>query len=230
MLKGLRPPTHRVDAPGVFIFATDTAWDSERIGAELEALIAAKLEQIKRDAVEAAARGAGVDVADLSPEQRAAAEASCVLTEAEQADARARHPVMRYHAGATRYQPSAPDVGPRGPACAADYLRPGVDATEFVLRRINYARRAAVELERDLIHRLASYVRAGVSAIRCGGAVLWEARDPAETLPPDWLDALADADGGAAVNLIALAAACKKYSDPPREADELPRFASTATA
>lgn len=223
MLKGLRVPTHRVDVPGVYIFPSDDAWDSPRVDAELEQLVALKLAEVKRDAVQAAAREAGVEVDALSPEQVAAAEASCRLTVDEEADARARHPVSRYHAGATRYQLDAPDQGPNGPARAADYLLPEVEPTSFVLRRMNYARRAEVELERDLIRRLSRYVRAGVAAIRCGSATLWEARDPADSLPPEWLDALADAEGGAAVNLINLAAACKNYSAPLRGDDELPR-------
>ena len=209
--------------PGVYIFPSDDAWDSPRVDAELEQLVAMKLADVKRDAVAAAARQAGVEVADLSPDQVAAAEARCVLTVEEEADARARHPVARYHAGATRYQLDAPDQGPNGPARAADYLRPGVDPTEFVLRRMNHARRAEVELERDLIRRLTRYVRAGVAAIRCGSATLWEAKDPADSMPPEWLDALADAEGGAVVNLINLAAACKNYSAPLRGVDELPR-------
>lgn len=38
MLKGLRLPTHRVDAPGVFVFGHDDAWDHEHIRRECDDL------------------------------------------------------------------------------------------------------------------------------------------------------------------------------------------------
>lgn len=222
MLKGLRVPTHRVDAPGVYIFPLDSAWDSPRVDAELEQLVAMKLAEVKRDAVQAAAREAGVEVDALSPEQVAAAEASCRLTVDEEADARARHPVARYHAGATRYQLDAPDQGPNGPASARDYLRPDVVPLEIVLRRVPWRLRMSIENERDNRARWESWVREGVAAVRGDPDLAWSAKRPGEHLPDHVLDALCEAEGSY-LNLIALAGACSRYSAPLREDNELPR-------
>lgn len=218
MLKGLRIPTHRADAPGVFIFSTDDAWDHPRIEAEADELVSMKLAAVRREAVEAAARERGVSTDDLHADVRAEVEAGVMLTEQEKADALARHPVARYLRGESRFDLAAPDVGPRGPvASVREYLKPDAQPTEFVLRRIGHARRLEIELERDLGRRFVRLVRAGVAAIR-GASVLWEAKGPDEHLPDAWLDALTDAEGSASP-LIVLAGACNRYSAPLSEAE-----------
>lgn len=219
MLKGLRIPTHRADAPGVFIFSADDAWDHPRIAAEADELVAMKLAAVQREAVEAAARERGVSPDDLPADVRAEVEAGVVLTEAEKADALARHPVARYLRGESRFDLAAPDQGPRGPvASVCEYLKPDAQPTEFVLRRMGHARRMAIELERDLGRRFVRLVRAGVAAIRCGASALWEAKGHEDELPDAWLDALTDADGSASA-LIILAGACKRYSAPLSDAE-----------
>lgn len=213
MLKGLRPPTHRIDAPGVYIFPNDDAWDSERIDAELEELAELALLQAKRAAVEVAARQVGVEPDDLTDDVRAKAEA-VALTDGERDAARSTHAVLRYHRGESRFQLDAPDQGPRGPACAADYLRSGADATRFELRRVGFRDRARIELETDPIARWTRWVQAGVARITTGDRVEWAASGPADMLPEAWVEALADSAGSAAINLISLAGACSRYSQP----------------
>lgn len=222
MLKGLRIPTHRADAPGVFIFANDDAWDLPRIKAEGDELVAMKLAAVKREAVEAAARERGVSPDDLPADVRAEVEALVVLTEDEKADALARHPVARWIRGESRFDLLAPDQGPRGPvASVRDYFKPDARPTEFVLRRIGHARRLEIELERDLGRRFVRFVRAGVAAIRCGAEVSWAAKNADDHLPDEWLDALTDAEGSSAP-LIILAGACNRYSEPLSEAEGKP--------
>lgn len=218
MLKGLRIPTHRVDAPGVFIFSDDDAWDLPRIEAEGDEMVAMKLAAVKREAVEAAARERGVSSDDLPADVRAEVEDVVVLTEAEKADALARHPVARYLRGETRFDLLAPDQGPRGPvASVRDYFKPDARPTEFVLRRIGHARRMEIELERDLGRRFVLLVRAGVAAVR-GAEVSWSAKDATDHLPDAWLDALTDTAGSASP-LIILAGACNRFSAPLSEAE-----------
>lgn len=210
VLRGLRVPTHRVDAPGVLILPHDPAWDHERIEAERAELVEMAL-AAKRE--EAAARAAqeGADAFDAL---------SVTLTEDEREAAAATHPYSRFVAGATRFQPDAPDQGPRGPATASQYLKPGASPTRFELRRISGRDRARVELVPDLISRFEGYVRLGVARVFDDEGALWEAGPaPHDKMPDDLLARLYDAEGGAAVNLIAVAAACKKFSDPLTEAE-----------
>lgn len=210
---------HRVDAPAVFIFGHDDAWNRERIAAELGELVEMKRKAVQAAAVETMARGAGLEPDELTAEQRETAEGSVVLTVDEETDARERHPVARYLAGETRFDVAAPDVGPRGPvASVRDYLLPDGKPSEFVLRRMNYAQRIAIEIERDLIRRCALLVRAGVKEIREGGVVRWAAKSDEDVLPDEWLDVLTEAAGSAS-NLITLAGACKRYSAPLTEAE-----------
>lgn len=229
MLKGLRIPTHRVDAHAVFIFPADEAWDHERIDSEVADLVAAKLSEVKAAAVEAAAREAGVGVEALTPEQREAAEASCVLTVDEEREARLRHPVGRYHAGETRFDLRASDHGPNGPvASVLDYLKPDAVPTTFHLRRLTFRQRAELDAARfaevtrgggDPIGRWLKAVRHGVTKIAEGEHVLWELPRLDAALPDEWIEILGDAVGGPAVNLIMLAGAIEKYSAPVTSAE-----------
>lgn len=213
MLKGLRVPTHRIDAPGVLILAHDDAWDDERLEAEQAECEAEALRAMQREALSKFAAARGIGLHDLTDEQVAESDASCVLTEADKEAARANHPWRRYQAGATRYQPDAPDQGPRGPACASDYLKLDAEPARFELRRIPWRERARIELVRDLMLRLEAYVRAGLAGVEAG-EVRWRAEKPSDIVPEDVLAAICDAHGGPAVNLIALSGACKKFSDP----------------
>lgn len=218
MLKGLRIPTHRADAPGIFIFAKDDAWDVARIEAEAAELVEMYRAKVLGQALTTAAQVRGVAVEDLPADVRIEVEASVALTDAEVEAARNRHPVARYIRGESRFDLAAPDQGPRGPVgSVAEYLRPGAEPTEFVLRRFGHIRRMEIELERSLEHRFARLVRAGVAAIRCGATVHWQASGPDDQLPDEWMDAIADMPGEHP--MIVLAGACKRYSDPLTDAE-----------
>lgn len=218
MLKGLRVPTHRVDAPGVLILPHDDAWDRDRIEAEGDELEAAALADLRARAVERRAADLGLRPDEIDDAQRAEAEDSCALTDEERTAVRSTHPVARYLAGHTRHQPDAPDQGPRGPARARDYLRPGAVPTQFELRRIPWQERARIDLDPDRVSRWSRLVRAGVSRVSEGEHTIWAAKDRADVLPDDLLERLADAEGGY-VTLIQIAGACAAYSQPLTEAE-----------
>lgn len=217
----LRIPQHRVDSPGHLILPTDSAWDSARIDAELEALVAAKLAEVKAAAVAAAAAQAGVSVEALAPELREAAEASCALTQAEENEARAKHPVARYHQGATRFQLDTPDQGPDGPTCARAYLRPDGAPVMFELRRVPWRVRASIEAEPDRVARWEAWCREGIAAVMGDASLAWRAKAPGEQLPARVIDALCESPGSY-LNLIPLAAAVMKYSEPLRPDEVFP--------
>lgn len=219
MLKGLSVPTHRVDAPGVYVLPHDTAWDHERIVAEREELVALALAEKQREAVETMARGTGLGPDELTAEQRETAEA-VVLTVAEREAATSRHPFERYLAGETRFDPLAQDQGPRGQVRIFDYLKPGAEPTKFHLRRVGHLVRLRLDplVERDSVRRLTGWVLAGVERITCGERVLWAATADQPELPAAWVDMLSAADGAAA-NLIWVAGAVSKYSAPLNESE-----------
>lgn len=219
MLKGLRVPSHRVDAPGVLILPHDDAWDKERIEAEGDELEAAALADLRAAAVERYAADRQMRVDELADEQRAEAEASCALTDVEKVAARATHPWVRYLQGETRFQLDAPDQGPRGPACAADYIRPDAKPARLHLRRIPWREKAQIDIERDLFVRFERWAQAGLAGVDAG-EVQWRAKPGAETVPEDVLAAVCDGpEGGAANRLIQIAGACKRFSDPPTSAE-----------
>lgn len=230
MLRGLRVPYHKADAPGCYISLIDDAWDFARVEAELEELEALALAEARRTAVQAAAEQAGVSPDELAPEAKAAAEVAA-LTQDEKQEARSRHPWARFLGGHSRFDLSAPDMGPRGPVSSVrEYLKPDAKPTGFWLRRLSLALRAEIDLDReDVIGRLrrgedvsparqvarwTKIVRYGVRKITNGDEVLWEARDAAETLSAEWLEQIGDLEGGAAVHLMHLAAAVERYNAP----------------
>lgn len=222
MLKGLRVPTHRVDAPGVLILPHDDAWDQDRIEAERLQLLEMAQVEARKDALEVAARQAGCTVDELPADVRAAAEA-VILTEDEKNTAAGQHPVSRYFRGETRHQLDAPDQGPNGPTCARAYLRPNIHPTMFEIQRIRGVDRARIELETDSVGRWIRYIRAGVRRVSCGPDTLWEHKRPGDELPDSILDALADATMGAGgFNLMVLAGACARFSAPLTESEGKP--------
>lgn len=219
MLKGLRVPAHRIDAPGVLILAHDDAWDHDRIEAEMAECEAEALRVMRKEALRKFAESRGVRVDELTEEQVAESDASCALSEDEKEQARSQHPWRRYHAGATRYQPDAPDQGPRGPTCATAYLKPDVHATRFELRRIPARERARIEYDPDHFSRFERWVRLGLAGVTTGDRVEWRADKPTDRVPDDLFEAVCDAQGGPMVNLIALAGACKRFSAPLDESE-----------
>lgn len=235
MLRGLRVPYHKADAPGCYISPIDDAWDFARVEAELEELEALALAEVRRAAVQAAAEPAGVSPDELAPEAKAAAEVAA-LKQDEKQEARSRHPWARFPSGHSRFDLSAPDMGPRGPVSSVrEYLKPDAKPTGFWLRRLSLALRAEIDLDReDVIGRLrrgedvspacqvarwTKIVRYGVRKITSGDDVLWEARDAAETVPAEWLEQIGDLEGGAAMHLMQLAAAVEQYNAPLSESE-----------
>lgn len=216
MLRGLRVPNHRVDAPGVYILPHDDAWNHERVAAELAELVELALRKAKDEAIEVFARQHRKGADELTPEERETAAGSVVLTEVEAEAARDRHPWRRYTNGETRFDLAALDQGPRGQVLITEYFKDGVHPTEFHLRRVGFERRARLDpyLERDPVRRWAGWLRAGIERITCGGEVLWSASAEQPELPDAWIERLCDAAGGAAMNLIYIAGACSKYSAP----------------
>ena len=218
VLKGTRPPTHKVDAPGVFISPYDPAWDMARIDAERAELVEMALATARQEALERAAEQAGERVEDLSPEAKAAAE-TVVLTDDETKAAADTHPFSRYFKAETRFQLDAPDQGPRGPACARDYLLAGSEPLMMELRRIPARERARIEIDTDTISRFERYAQAGIVRVTKGTQVLWEAKQPTDRLPGDVLESILDREGSAFSNLISLGGACKRFSDPLTESE-----------
>lgn len=213
-----RPPTHKIDAPGQFVSPFDPAWDMERIQAEKTELVDAALATAREEAVSKAAEQAGVSVDDLAPEIREAAEL-VVLTEDEKKAASDAHPWSRYFAAATRFQLDAPDQSPRGPVVVRDYLRPDSTPTLVELRRIPARERVRIEIDTDPVNRWERYCKAGIARVTRGETVLWEMKAPTDRLPDEVLETLIDGPGSAYTNLIALAGACKRFSDPLTESE-----------
>lgn len=178
MLK-LKPPTHRVDAVGIFIAPHDPAWDDARYTSEMAVIDARTLVTVQ-DAAEAEARALGCSDTDAL-EVRAKARPSMEQLQA----ARGLHPVVRYAAGRTRYQLDAPDWDhDHKPCTVREYLRSA--PTEFAIRRPSYTEyQAAVDIV-DTRARLLAFLRAGLVAVRSEGWN-WER---AGAVPEDVIEAL----------------------------------------
>lgn len=208
MLNRLTIPTHRADAPGVFILPHDTAWDMERIRREHVELA---LEKIARDLRK--------PVVDLTAEERRPADAAGSGT--APADVTAAHPFDRYQAGATRYDVQAPDQSPSGPVTSIlDYLKSEDIWTTFELRRVSWRDRARIDLIRDPIERWERWIRAGVAAVNTAdtAGLTWRAETSADQIPEGILAALFEAEGGLN-NIILIAGACSRYSAPLTESE-----------
>lgn len=181
----IKPPTHKVDAGGVYISPTDSAWDTERIDREVPALELAALDKMRESALsKAKAANPG---RELSDEEIEDVKASCVLSDAESIAARMLHPYLRYLGGQTRYQLDAPDWDPEGkPVCARDYLKGKADI-EFVLRRFGY--RTYLECQDETGHeRTLAFVRHGLKALRSAD-YNWSAKGE-DTTPEEVFEAL----------------------------------------
>lgn len=214
MLK-IKPPTHKLDAGGIFISLSDPAWDQERYAADMAAFEAAALNEVQDAAVaKFRAENQGRELAD---DELAAVRAAYVLSEEERHKARGRHPVFRYARGKSRFQPSAPDWGPDGKPCTArDYLK--VPATEFTIRRLTYRDYQAADEIVGSNARLMEFARLGLKGIKSADFT-WQVKGD-ETVPDEVMQALHDAnvalplEVGAAVVLM-----CRSLD----EEHELPR-------
>jgi len=214
MLK-IKPPTHKIDAGGVFISLSDPAWCQEKYAADLAAFEAAALTKVQDAAV--AKFKAENQSRELSDDELAVVRAACVLSDEERHKARGRHPVFRYLRGATRLQPNAPDWGPDGKPCTArDYLKG--PATEFTIRRLTYRDYQTADEIVGSNARLMEFCRLGLKGIKSADYT-WQAKGD-ETVPDEVMQALHDAnvalplEVGAAVVLM-----CRSLD----EEHELPR-------
>lgn len=218
MLKGLRIPTHAVDAPGVFIFAHDAAWDIDRITAEQADLVGVALEEARAAAVDRHARERGVAVVELTEEELADVTEAVELSDDERQAAEDRHPWNRYRAGVGRYDLDAEDQGPHGRVTPRAYLREGVEPTFFYLRRVGYKLRGSIEIDNDAMSRWSRWIVAGVDRIVTGAKVVWQSTKKIPDMPDSIVEALSTSEGGT-LNLITLAGVCSKFSGPITEAE-----------
>jgi hypothetical protein len=109
----LRPPQHRVDAPGVYIVEADEAWDREKIDAD-KAMVKERLEVWARQVEEARKEK---------------------LPEPPKPPTMEDHPITRYQSGETRYDLNAPLQWDGEEVPVTRYLN-GVPPTRFHLRRL----------------------------------------------------------------------------------------------
>jgi hypothetical protein len=204
----IKPPTHSADALGTFVSRHDSAWNNALYLADMKALQAAALAEAQ-DAAEAARRAEHPAVAD----EIATLRAACKLTEAQDAAAMRRHPVVRYMRGATRWQLDAPDWDPEGKPCTvrSRYLKPG--AAEFTIRRLPYPLYQAADEISGSNQRLTAFARAGLRGVRSGDWT-WDA-EPADARAPEHvLQALHDADVSLPLELgLAVISLCRPLDD-----------------
>jgi hypothetical protein len=195
----IKPPTHLIDADGVFVHDEDTAWDHERVKRECLLLEMATLAKLREDAVSKAT--AAAQGRELSEEEIEGVKASCTLTEFEVALMWRLHPYYRYINGETRYQLDAPDHDLTGkPATAREYLK-SAPTNEFVIRRLGY--RTLLDCSTEMgpwrmnhnekmidvgTNRMIALVRHGVRSVR-SAEYSWTAKG-SETTPEEVLEAL----------------------------------------
>lgn len=204
----LLPPTHLIDAPGVFISPLDPAWDHARCDAEIAAL---------RTAGGDAGRAAYLArIGKPAPETEAE---QMELAEAVEAGAREHatgHPLLRYLAGLSRFQLGAHDWTPEGKSCTAqDYLRPDATPCRFTLVRPGRKRLRAVEAVTDTWERREAWVRAVVRRIEGPeGTLAWSPASDADEVPEPIFEAIA---AWSPALLRQVADACAAYCAPLRE-------------
>lgn len=200
----LRPPTHRADALGIFIADHDSAWDQDLYRADRDALLAKALVE-KQDAAAEWYRGKN---AEATPEQIADVRSICALSPEEQHKALRLHPMIRYFAGLTRWQPDAQDWDPEGKPCTvrSRYLTKG-PASEFTLRRPTFAAYQAADEIVSTGERLTAFARAALRAVK-SPEYTWTAAPADAQAPAEVIQILHDADpslplaiGQAVINL-----------------------------
>jgi hypothetical protein len=213
----IKPPTHRSDALGIFISAHDPAWDDDRYKADVEVMVAAAL-KAKQDAAEAAYMAILPEHRPTNPDDLAAQikfrRTIAQLTEDERHKARAAHPVVRYLAGLTRWQPGAQDWDPTGKPCTVrDYLKPNAAPSEFTIRRLSYQAYQAADEITSTAERLTAFARASLRAIK-SPEWNWTAADHETRAPDEVLQALHDADPSLPLQIgQAVISLCRPLSD-----------------
>ena len=199
----IKPVTHRIDAPAIFVSGVDPAWDLERIQSERAAWIALALEE-KRHAYQY----------PTDPEQAALVRESMTLTKEEAAAAVARSPVERYFAGKTRCQLAAADWSADGkPSCARDFLK--AKPAEFGLRRLDYRSYNEIAETLQTRARLIEACRYGLRSITADG-YSWAAKGD-ELIGEDRLNDLHAANPALLPEIGAAVLALSRPLDPEAE-------------
>lgn len=192
----LKLPNHRIDAPAVWISISDPAWDNDKFDADNKAFQAQELESAKSAALDKyrlANRGR-----ELTQDEIAAVTNAVVLTGVMKAQAYIRTPVGRYFRGKTRFSLDAKDTDGAGAPCTVrDFLKPGVQPTEFILKRLNYRdyQRADAMKDGDGDYGamcLTEFCRLGLKGIKSPD-LTWHA-EPDKYVPEEIMQALHDAD------------------------------------
>lgn len=198
MLKGLRPPKHRIDQPGYLILQTDDALDSARYLAELEQIeAAADAERLR--AVEAYRAEHAIDGA-LTDEQRADAQKAADFGGLRLDD----HPLNVYWRGESRYDLKAEGLLLGKPVKIREYFS-AAEPTIFTLRRLSFQEWNRIcEIEQP-VRRLHAFALAGVAAIH-GPGVSVDVKEH-EQLPDAWMQALFDTDHSIGLDLGSAVAA-----------------------
>lgn len=198
----IRPPTHKVDAGGVFISASD-CWDNDKLDAEHEARKAKAL---------AAKQDAAVEGKTLSADEESAVREAVTLTSEEELSVLADSPLARYLGGKTRFQPDAPDWDANGePVTVRDYL--AGQPTEFAIRRLGFQEfRDISSMTGPVGQTLLEMTALGLREIRSPkGGLSWKAGKGEERVPDDVLQALHEAD----LSLISeIGTAVARYNRP----------------
>ncbi len=205
----LLPPTHIIDAPGIFISPSDPAWDHKRAEAEL-AELAAKGQAEGRAAWLAEHK---TDATRLTPDEEAAlASAGDVAAGA----AKLRHPVLRYASGLSRFQLDAADWTAEGKPCTVrDFLQPDAVPCKFTLIRPGRKRLRTVDGIDDTWERREAWIRAVVRRIDGPeGSISWTPTSDTEEVPERILEAMA---AWSPALIRQLADACAAYCRPLRE-------------
>lgn len=205
----LLPPTHLIDAPGVYISPSDPAWDHPRCKDELDALKA-----------KGAEAGRAAYLAHVGKAEDALTDVEqAELAEAIEAHARVeagRHPVLRYVAGLSRYQLDAADWTPEGQPCTArEYLRADATPSTFLLVRPNRRRIRQVEAIDDTWERREAWIRAVVRRIEGpAGVMTWTPASDADDVPEAVLEAMSS---WSPALIRQVADACANYCAPLRD-------------
>lgn len=200
----LLPPTHVIDAPGVYISPSDPVWDLERGNREIADLKAKGSEE-----------GRAAALARMGHEPATEADLDAIADAAEQAADTAAwtHPVLRYARGETRFQLDAQLVGPSGESCTVrDWMRPGVEPCRFTLVRPSRKKIRAAEAVDNTDDRREAWIRAVVRKIEGPeGRLSWAPAKDNDEVPDAVLEAMF---AWFPMLIRQVADACKAYCGP----------------
>lgn len=211
MALSLYPPTHRVDQLGIFVDLGDPAFDEDLYDADMLALLDSALNEVRDQAeAEFRAKNQGRVIAD---EEIVALRESCVLTLEQAHKARAKHPLIAYASGRTRFAIDCETWDPSGKPCTvrSRYLTKG-PASEFTIGRLSRPDYLATDSIVNSNERLTEFCRLGLKAIKSPN---WNWRVKAgETADESILQALFDADPSLPITIgTAVVKMCAKLNE-----------------